>query len=109
MSLRGEYGQATVELVGLLPLAVAVALGAFSVLESGRAAEAAGAAAGAGAMALLQERDPREAALGALPPGARRRATVRVSGRVVRVRVVPRVPVAARELARWVQADAGQP
>jgi hypothetical protein len=105
--MRGERGQAVVELVAMLPLVAAVALAAFSVLAAGRAAEQAGSAAGAGAMALLQDGDAMMAARAALPEGARRSATIRVRGRRVTVRVVPRVPVAAGAFARTASADAG--
>ena len=48
-----ETGQATVEFVALLPLVLAVALAAAAILAGHAAAEHAGQAAQAGAMALL--------------------------------------------------------
>lgn len=104
---RDVAGQAVVEFVALLPLLVAVGLATFSVIASGRAAEQAGAAAGAGAMALLQDRNPREAAREALPDAVRRASRVQVRGRRVTVRVVPRLPIGAERLARSASADAG--
>ena len=59
-------GQSTVEVVGLLPLLLAAGLAVFCVLSAGRAEEAAGNAAEAGAVALLQGREPRAAARAAL-------------------------------------------
>lgn len=47
-------GQASVELVALLPLVVAVALALLQALAAGRASELAGHAAHAGAVAIAQ-------------------------------------------------------
>jgi hypothetical protein len=102
-------GQATVELVAFLPLLLAVALAAAALLAGHAAAEQAGQAAQAGAMALLQGGDPREAALRALPRGTRARATIDVDGRRVTVTVRPRLPVGALAATMTAQetADAG--
>ena len=104
-----QAGQATVELVALLPLVLAVALVAAALLAGHNAGEHAGQAAQAGAMALLQGRDPREAARRALPPGVRDRATVDIRGRRVIVRVRPGLPMAAVAaiLTATATADAG--
>jgi hypothetical protein len=51
-------GQASVELVAVLPVATAVALAAAQVLAAGWSAELAGHAAEAGAIALGREEDP---------------------------------------------------
>jgi hypothetical protein len=100
----GERGQATVELVALLPLALAVALAGATVLAGQAAGEQAGQAAQAGAMALLQGGDARLAARRALPESARKRATIEIDGRRVTVHLRPRLPVAA--LARPLTAHA---
>lgn len=107
--LRSASGQASVELVGLLPLLVGAGFGVSQVLAAGAAHEVADGAAEAGAVALLQARDPREAARAALPGWWRERATVSVDGRRVRVRVRPRGPIAAltRSLTVEAAADAG--
>jgi hypothetical protein len=107
--VRGSAGQATVELVGVLPLAVLVALAVGQLLAAGAARELAGNAAEAGAAAILQGGDPKAAARDALPGWSDDRADVRVSDRVVRVRVqpVPVVPGVADRLAATVVADAG--
>jgi hypothetical protein len=86
---RGESGQATVELVGALPLIAAVALAVCQVLGAGLARELADHAAEAGAVASLQDADPAQAARRALPGWARSRVSVSVSGAAVRVRVRP--------------------
>jgi hypothetical protein len=104
---RPERGQATVELVALLPLLVVVALSAFAVLASRAAHEQAGAAAEAGAIALLQERDASAAARDALPRAARARSRITVRGSRVAVAVRPRVPLLSRLLSARVTADAG--
>jgi hypothetical protein len=104
-----DAGQATVELVGLLPLLVAVALMAAALLAGHAAAEHAGQAAQAGAMALIQGTDPRAAAREALPSAVRSRATIEVDGRRVTVRVRPRLPIPplAATLTAEKTADAG--
>ncbi len=109
LAVRAESGQSTVELVALLPLVVLLAFASFTFLSARSAAEEAAAAAQAGAMALLQDGDPRAAARAALPQPSRRRATIRVAGRRVRVTVRPDAPLAAlaRSLEASSSADAG--
>ncbi len=105
----GQRGQASVELVALLPLAAVVALAAGQLLAAGQARELAGNAAGAGAVALVQGTDPREATLAALPGWSRERVTLRLDGRRVVVRLRPRavLPGLSRRLTATVDADAG--
>jgi type VI protein secretion system component VasK len=110
----GERGQASIEIVGLLPLIALLALVGFTVVASYSAEEQAGEAAAAGALALLQgTAEPRVAAREALPDSARARATVTITRRRVHVRVRPRVPLPisglAARLARSAHADAGPP
>jgi hypothetical protein len=91
-SYSDERGQASVELLGLLPNE-----------EAGEAAEAA-------ALALLQGgEDPRAAAVAALPEAVRRHATITVAGRRVHVRVLARLPISsvAKTLAGKADAIAG--
>ena len=111
MTARATSGQASVELVALLPLLLVIALAIFSVIAAHSADEQAGAAAEAGALALLQGGDPHDAALAALPEPARRRATVTVSGRRVHAHVRPRLPLPLPglpdRLAGDAHADAG--
>lgn len=108
-SARGERGQASVELLGILPLAVLLALGAGQLLAAGAAREQAGGAAEAGAVALLQGRDPGAAARAALDADWGGRSTVRVEDRRVVVAVRPRtiLPGLAGLLAARASADAG--
>jgi hypothetical protein len=98
-----------VELVALLPLLLAIALVVFCGLAAGRARELAGHGAQAGAVALLQDRDPAEAAREALPGHTRRESHIEVRGTRVVVTVRPRLPVPAlaRRLASTQTADAG--
>lgn len=105
----GPRGQASVELLGLLPLAVLVALAIGQLLAAGSARELAGNAAEAGAAALLQGADPAEAARDALPGWSRDRATVDITGHHVEVRVRPRtvIPLVAERLEAHASADAG--
>jgi hypothetical protein len=92
-SARGDAGQASVELVALLPLTLIIGLAVLALLAARSASGQAGAAAQAGAMALIRDDDARAAARDALPPAARGRATIRVDGGTVRVTVRPRTPV----------------
>jgi hypothetical protein len=104
-----ERGQASVELVAILPLAVVVTLAAGQALAAGAAAEMAGHAAEAGAVALVQDADPRSAARVAVPGWSSRRMRVSVNGRrvVVRLRPVGVLPGVAALLEREAVADAG--
>ena len=108
-AVRGQRGQATVELVGLLPVAIVVAFAVFCVLAAGRARELAAHAAGVGAVALLQDGDPSAAARRAVDRRAARSVRVSVRGRVITVEVRPRLPVPALEsaLSATRSADAG--
>jgi hypothetical protein len=103
----GSRGQATVELAALLPLLGVIALAAYAMLAGVAAGEQAGVAAEAGAIALLQDRDPSTAARDALSEDIRRDAAVRVRGREVTIAVRPRVPLVARLLQARVTAHAG--
>jgi Flp pilus assembly protein TadG len=91
--LARESGQASVELVAVIPLVVTVGFVVFSFMAAAAAEELAAQAAKAGAIALLQDRDPTEAARAALPGGSRRAALVSVDGRRVTVRIRPRGPI----------------
>jgi hypothetical protein len=103
--LRSATGQATVEVVALVPLLVAVALAAFTVLAAGRASAAAESAAEAGAIALVQGHDGAAAARAAL--GTREGTAVRIRGGRVRVSVRPPVPFLADRLTAVAEADSG--
>jgi hypothetical protein len=109
----GTRGQASIELLGLLPLVGVIALVALTIIASHTAGEQAGEAAEAGALVLLQggPEDPRAAAEHALGEPTSKRATITVSGRTVRVRVRPQlavpIPGLADRLAGEAQADAG--
>jgi len=105
-ALRDARGQASVELVALLPLVLLIGLVGFCVLAARAVSEQAGEAAGAGALALLQGRQPAAAARQALPQGAD--ARVSVSGSRVAVRLRPRLPLGLGDLlAAEADADAG--
>jgi Flp pilus assembly protein TadG len=104
VTARSRHGQATVELVALLPLLAAVALAAFTAVAAQAAHEQASQAAEAGAVAILQARDPADAARAAVPHG---RTRVAVDGHRVTVTVRPRVPLLAARLEAKVTADAG--
>jgi hypothetical protein len=102
-------GQAAVELVALLPLVIAVALGILQALAAGLAVDLAGHAAHSEAVAIAEGRDGGAAARAALPGWARSRIHVEVRGSRVRVRVTPPslLPGAGARLAADATADAG--
>ncbi len=104
-----ERGQASVEIVAILPLIAVVVLAIVHVLAAGAASEAAASAAEAGAVALIQDGDPRTAARDALGPSATSRATIEVKGRTVTVSVRPTAPIGrlAETLTATSTADAG--
>ncbi len=108
-AVRGERGQASVELVGLLPLLVVVGLAASQVLVGALTRERAGAAAQAAAMALAAGADPVAAAREAVPGAAPEDLAVRRDGRRVTVRLRPRLalPPLTGRLTAEVAADAG--
>lgn len=90
-ALRRQDGQAAVELVALLPMVAIVAVAALTALASGGAEELAGHAAEAGAIAIVQGGEPREAARAAVPRWARDRIGVEVHGRKVSVSLRPKL------------------
>jgi pilus assembly protein CpaE len=102
-------GQAAVEVVALLPLLIAVALGALQALAAGIAIELAGHAAHSGAVALAEGRDAAAAARAAVPGWSHERIAVAVHGTRVEVRLTPPalVPGLGARLAASAAADAG--
>jgi hypothetical protein len=83
----GATGQASVELVALVPLLLAVGLAAAQLLAVGYSSVLAGNAAEAAALALAGGGDARAAAKDALPGWSRARVSVR--GGEVRVELRP--------------------
>ena len=101
---RSERGQATLELLGLLPVLLAVALAGAQLLAVGYSSVLAGNAAEAGALALAGGGDPGAGAREALPGWSRTHARVSVSGGEVRVRLRP--PTLLSELADRLEVSA---
>ena len=99
-----EAGQATIELLYMLPLLLAVALAAAQLLAVGYASVLAGNAAEAGALRLAGGGDARAGARAALPGWSRARARVRVSGGEVHVQLRP--PTLLKSLARKLEVSA---
>lgn len=95
--------------MALLPLLVVVGLACAQLLMAGAARELAGNAAEAGAVAMLQGGDAREAARDAVPGWSRSRLRVEVRGGAVRVemRPAPLVPPLADLLIARATAHAG--
>jgi len=90
-AMRDERGQATVELVVLLPLLAALLAATAQGAIAGHSWSLAASAARAAARADLVGGDPLAAARRALPAGARESVRVRVAAR----EVVVRLPVPA--------------
>ena len=92
-ALRGDGGQAAVELIGAAALLAVAGLAAFQVLAAGQATAVADGAAEAAALAIANGADPERAA-GAAAPGWPRRA-IRVDREhgAVRVTLTPRAPL----------------
>jgi len=104
-----EVGQASIELVALLPLTLIIGLAILTLLASRAASGQAAAAAQAGAMALIQDADAHDAARAALPAAARGRATIAVHDRAITVTVRPETQLGflANALSATASADAG--
>ncbi len=105
--LRGQRGQASVELLGAIPALLLLSLVIFQVLAVGYAGVLAGSAAEAGALALAAGSDPEAGVREALPGWSRVRARVSVRRGTVRVRVRPLSPLAvvARKLEITAEAS----
>jgi hypothetical protein len=101
---RPERGQASVELLALVPLVLAVGLAAAQLLAVGYSSVLAGNAAEAGALALAGGGDPRAAARQALPGWSR--ARVSVQGGEVKVELRPPTLLRALSGELEVTADA---
>lgn len=99
-------GQATVELLGALPLVLVVGMFVFQALAVGYAVVLASSAAEAGALAQAAGGDPERGARESLPGWSRARARVIDRDGTVTVRLEP--PSALRVVARalTVRADA---
>ncbi len=108
-ALARERGQAAVELVALLPLLGAVALGLLQGLAAGVAVELAGHAAHSGAVAIAEGGDGAVAARAAVPAWSHDGVEVSVRGTRVLVRLTPPalLPGLGARLAASATADAG--
>jgi len=95
--VRGERGQAAVELLGALPVLFVFGLALAQLLAVGYSVVLAGNAAEAGALALAARADPEASARSALPGWGRARATVGVDGGRVTVRMHPPSLISAFE------------
>ena len=95
--------------MALLPLTLIAGLAIMAVLAARAASGDAAAAAQAGAMALIQDGDPRDAARDALAADVRRRARIDVRGRsvVVTVRPPSALPFLGDAFAATASAHAG--
>jgi pilus assembly protein CpaE len=90
---RAQLGQASIELIGLLPVVIAIGLAFLQLLATGYAKVLAASAAEAGALALAAGGDARAGVREALPGWSRARAQVFVRADEVEVRVEPPSPL----------------
>jgi hypothetical protein len=102
--MRRQRGQATVEVVALLPLLAIAGLVTMQLLAAGAAREYAGHAAEAAALAVGEGRDPAVAARDAIPGWSARRLTVHADGRRVHIRLRP--PSIVRAIGDLLTAEA---
>jgi hypothetical protein len=101
--LRPSRGQATVEVLAMVPVLGLAGGAIFEALAAGAAHELAGHAAEAGAVAITEGADPRAAARAAVPGWGRGRVRVAIRGEHVRVRIRP--PAPTRRLGELLGAD----
>lgn len=110
--LHDQRGQSAVELMGLLPLVAVLGLAMLQLLSAGLAVEFANHAAEAGALAIAQGRDPKEAIKESLPDFSSSKVEQKLTsgGRKVEVTITPLkfVPGLAKELKATASADAGE-
>jgi hypothetical protein len=91
--MPAERGQASVELLGALPVTLLLGAVLVQLLAIGYSATLAGAAAEAGALAAAGGTDPRAAARAAVPGWSRAGMTVRAAAGRVSVRMRPPSPL----------------
>jgi hypothetical protein len=106
--VRGESGQASVELVAVLPLVALVALLLWQAVVAGEAASSVAGAARAAARAQAVGGDPLAAARRAVPGGLRRSLRVTARGDGVHVRLAVPVVVGGGSLGSF-SASAAMP
>jgi hypothetical protein len=103
---RRQAGQATVELLGALPVVLLIGLVLAQALAVGYAAVLAGTAAEAGALATAAGGDPRQGVRESLPGWTRSGARVSETGGTVRVHLRPPSLLRAVAARLEVHADA---
>jgi hypothetical protein len=92
---REESGQASLELLGSIPLLLLAGLACLQLLVAGYSLTLADGAAEAGALALAADAEPRPAIDAALPDWAQERLEVERSGGQLTVRLRPPAPISA--------------
>jgi hypothetical protein len=104
--MAAERGQASVELLGALPVVLLVGAVLLQLLVVGYAATLAGAAAEAGALAVAGGEGAERAARAAVPDWSRAAMRVESRGGLVSVRLRPPSPLAAVREALELKATA---
>jgi hypothetical protein len=103
---RGQRGQASVELLGALPVVLVLGLVLLQLFALGYSRVLAGSAAEAGALAVAAGGDARASARKAVPRWSRARMQVSVGGGRVQVRMRPPSPLRAMGRTLEVRAAA---
>jgi hypothetical protein len=93
--MRAERGQASVELLGAVPVVLVAGLFVLQLLAVGYSSVLAGSAAEAGALALAAGTDPRAGVKESLPGWARAQARLSVDQGELTVRLRPPSPLRA--------------
>ena len=111
IAMRPQAGQASVDLLAVLPAVLIVAMAVFQLLAVGYAQVLAGDAAEAGALAVAGGADAASAAKLALPGWSRAHMRVEVQRGNIRVRLRPPSPIAdvAKRLEVEASAAVGAP
>lgn len=104
MTRRAQSGQASVELLGGLPVLIVLGVALFQLLAVGYAAVLAGNAAESGALSIAAGGDGRSAAREAVPGWSV--AGMRVSEGAERITVTLRPPSPIRAVARRLEVSA---
>jgi len=106
MTILGERGQASIELVAAVPALILGSLVALQLMVTGYTLHLADGAAEAGALAVAAGTEPESAARAALPGWAQGRVDVSSDGGRVEVAVEPPAPLPALSEALEVSSSA---
>ena len=87
--LLEERGQASIELIAIVPILLLVLIGVVQLFSYGAATDSAASAVEAGAIALIQGENATAVIANSLPSNIRKRAKISVTDREVKIVVEP--------------------